>query len=912
PHVVRLLVGRDEHRAASLCVRRGRRVRGVGGGGGGAAYGQLANLKVVTDASPDYSDMESMVRSITSNWQTDAEKMWALFYWDHKARRQTTPMVLHGYALGDPIRQYNDYGFTMCSTISGIKCSTWNYMGYPCRYWDIGNHTVPDVWYDGKFHHYDNSLSCYYYLPGTTTVAAVPDIGKPGSGPETGGKEVPGYIARYYAACGTGPDGYLQGADTARDLMQIAGDFSPNVLKYRYYYYEQDRGHRYSLNLRPSEVYTRYYSRQDVNSPNAVAMNKEGTYKADPAYFVPNPGFEGGKPFDPELVNPRYGIRGNGERSWTPPLNAASIAGQTTGLENITAGNNRLTLTDAAKPGFAIFKVEGANVITSLKIHAAATGNASLAISTNNGIQWKPIDKDIKDLQLIDEVNGAYEVLVKVGLNAGASLQSIAFDTITQVNSHTQPQLKLGQNTIYVGNGEQTGTIVLWPELRDGKYKPYVYQEDNLTVGEFTGWKGTLHYTDGGKEGYMIYKIDAPQDITSFTYGARMYNRADKNHIDFLHSLDGGKTWTKSYSYSDTAAPWDVIHYEKITNVPAGTKSVLIKYSLNGPGSWDSKKGDTYQCSLYAVHMEVNHKLAAPVAGPVEVTFNWQERQKDYTTVKRSHTQLVDKLPVTYTLNVGGYDQPIVDSLTVNLKGSRGTEPVKYGYSDGHDVGGNKFVGVWATYGKNLAIGKPYTLSIPSDTNWDAGDPDLKKLTDGRVGSSYAGGYAEGALWTAGKKPEITVDLGEVQKCAAFRIHTTGYEWWDAMKGENKDQVEVLTSVDGKEFTSQGFFDFNLHWKDIPVNYMYTDEGTFCGHNFFLAPKAPVQARFVKYTLTANRFSGVTEVQVLDSFEFKPFDLKIALPDPSQNGKAPPKPDVSPNAKKWKDGELPTTIGKSF
>src|SRR5687768_6868834 len=39
------------------------------------------NLKVVTDASPDYSDMESMVRSITSRWETPEEKCWAMFYW---------------------------------------------------------------------------------------------------------------------------------------------------------------------------------------------------------------------------------------------------------------------------------------------------------------------------------------------------------------------------------------------------------------------------------------------------------------------------------------------------------------------------------------------------------------------------------------------------------------------------------------------------------------------------------------------------------------------------------------------------------------------------------------------------------------------------------------------------------------
>ncbi|MCL2710207.1 MAG: hypothetical protein FWE95_04945, partial [Planctomycetaceae bacterium] len=125
---------------------------------------QLANIKVVTDANPDYSDMESMVRSINHHWETDAEKMYAQFYWDHIARRQTEPMNIHGFDLSDPIRQYNDYGYLMCSTISGLKCSVWNYMGYPCRYWDIGLHTVPDVWYDGRFHHYDNSLSVHYAL----------------------------------------------------------------------------------------------------------------------------------------------------------------------------------------------------------------------------------------------------------------------------------------------------------------------------------------------------------------------------------------------------------------------------------------------------------------------------------------------------------------------------------------------------------------------------------------------------------------------------------------------------------------------------------------------------------------------------------------------------------------------------
>src|SRR5437588_4147055 len=83
----------------------------------GAARAGVYNVKVVTDASPDYSDLPSLVHSITSRWPTPREKCWAVFYWNHLARRQTNPILLHGMALTDPIRQFNDYGYTMCSTI---------------------------------------------------------------------------------------------------------------------------------------------------------------------------------------------------------------------------------------------------------------------------------------------------------------------------------------------------------------------------------------------------------------------------------------------------------------------------------------------------------------------------------------------------------------------------------------------------------------------------------------------------------------------------------------------------------------------------------------------------------------------------------------------------------------------------
>jgi len=890
-----------------------------------ASHADVCNLKVVTDGSPDYTDMESMARSIHSNWEKDADKMWAQFYWLHQARRQTAPMYVHGTELTDPIRQFNDYGHLQCSTINGTKCSIWNYMGYPCRYFDISNHSVGEVWYDGGFHHYDNSLSMYYTLPDGKTVAGIEDVGKTMAGPETDGKEVPGYIALYHAVTGTSPNGFCEGADDARPLEQIVHDFSPAALKYRYYYYDQDRGHRYILNLRDGEVYNRYYTRRDTNSPTALSYEK-GTYKADPAYFIPNVydapnGLVDGKPNDPELSHIAYRIRGTGERSFVPVLDAAHLLGAVSSGSNIKALSPGLQSVVAGQAGEAIFKVEGANVITSLKIQALGTTASAddvlaVAISTSNGLQWKEVWKSDKpgenkaDLKLVKEVNGAYEVLVKVTLLAkanptAAQLKSIRFDTITQINSKTQPQLKLGKNTVYVGTGEQTESIVFWPELQAGNYKAYAVEEQNLKfAAKNEGWSGSLWTASNNVEGYVVFKVDAPADVTTITYGGQLYNRGAKGHIDFRHSFDGGKTWIQSYSLTDIKAPWDVIHYERVTDIPTGTRTILFKYAITSPGNIPTCS------SIYAMRMEVNHKLAAPGDSPVELTFNWSERQKDYSLVPRSHTQLVSKYPTTYTINVGGSDHPIVDSLTVNLKGARGE--VKYGYNDGKDVGGEKWVGKWATYGKNLAVGKPYTVTVPSLTQWGSGDPDGKKLTSARVGSSYSGGstFQECALYNPGTQPEIVVDLGAPQKCAAFRIHILGYPAQDALKGEIKDQTEVFTSLDGKTFTSVGSFNFNLRWKDLPVNFMWPDIDVLNAYNFFLPMAAPVEARYVKYKLTPSRSMGVTQVQVLDSFNVTPFDLKLAMPDPASDGKAAPKSDVSPNVKKWKPEELPTTIGQ--
>jgi len=558
---------------------------------------EVCNIKVVTDGSPDYYDMDSMVHSITSKWQSPAEKCWAVFYWNHIARRQTSPTVLHGLECTDPIRQFNDYGYTMCSTIAGVNCSIWDAMGYRVKFWDITLHTVPEVEYDGRWHMYDNSMSAIYSLCDGRTVAGVEDIGREGACEASGMRKEAGHIARYHCLNATSSNGFLTGADCARDLEQEYRCFNPNGFKYRYYYYNWDRGHRYILNLRENEVYTRYYK--------SVGTSAE--------YYVPNNGD------DPEKPNTRYRIRGNGVRSFQPNLTEDSLQEAAHIISNCKAVEPAgVVPRKAGETGEIIFKVEGANVISHLIIKATvqrknSSDVTSISISTTNGLTWNEVWKNGEvgdtavNLALGKEVNGAYEVLVKVSLMgkdnpADVCLEHIEFETTTMLNSKTQPKLLAGKNTVYVGTGDQTESVVIWPDLQGEKYKPYIVNEKNITSKpKHVGYQGVMHAVKAGEDAYVVFKVDAAEDITQINYGGRFYNRAPKSHIDLLHSFDDGKTWVKSYSLDKIEPPWDVIHYEKVKDIPARTRSVLFKYLLS------SSAAGTDACSIYSVRMEVNY-----------------------------------------------------------------------------------------------------------------------------------------------------------------------------------------------------------------------------------------------------------------------------------------------------------------
>ena len=116
-------------------------------------------------------------------------------------------MVVHGFEVTDPIRNFADYGFTQCSTISGINQALYEQLGLRHEFWDICNHTVSQVEYDGSFHMIDSSLSNLVTTDDGSRLASIPEVAADQA-----------RLLRTHSLFATSPLGFLTGSDTARNL----------------------------------------------------------------------------------------------------------------------------------------------------------------------------------------------------------------------------------------------------------------------------------------------------------------------------------------------------------------------------------------------------------------------------------------------------------------------------------------------------------------------------------------------------------------------------------------------------------------------------------------------------------------------------------------------------------------------
>jgi len=99
---------------------------------------------------------------------------------------------------------------------------------------------------------------------------------------------------------------------------------------------------------------------------------------------------------------------------------------------------------------------------------------------------------------------------------------------------------------------------------------------------------------------------------------------------------------------------------------------------------------------------------------------------------------------------------------------------------------------------------------------------------------------------------------------------------WDA-DCDAATAATIVGVLKGRRWMNDQHWDIKDIYRNTTRDDMPNDE-TLTGHTFRLIPEKPITTRFVRYAIQSDRNFCATEIEVLDSIDLKPFDLRIALP----------------------------------
>jgi hypothetical protein len=874
------------------------------------------NLHLVTDNVPDYTDLASLVESATGNWQTPQDKCIAIWRWGRRARHQMSCATEGGRYILDPILHFNSYGAMNCGIISLLNIACWRQLGYQGRYVQLGDHTVSEVSWDGgkTWHLFDSSMSIYCFNH-NGQVASCDEIKEAHACELSGGKSEPGhyYLYHYAPACGThpGPTGWRCAADQPvafhRTLEAGASSYTDGFDVDRYCQNAR-YGHRYVLNLRPHESYTRYWT--------PLNRDRQGTESdGDLAYFRPMPngsdpdGPNGEK--GPQTLRVAFGgpnhIRGNGRWVFEPDLALREVrqvfhedAGMTLQSEDGTSPN--LHPAGASTAATVVFKVYAANVITSMRIEATGLrasndDSLSVCVSRDAGLHWQPVwhaegtGPQTLRIVLRDEVAGVTQCLIKVEMRAAQNKGNVGLDsfrvvTITQLDRLTLPKLTVGTNEVLLRADEQVETTELWPVLHAGAYRQTALEEDHVFSDKQPDgmYKATLGAGVDGRECSVTWELAVPTDITGVTYGVISTNRLPQSWVSLRRSWDGS-SFEQFHLNRDGDFPFDEQVLQSFSDAPAGARHAYFRgvfFCKNGAATYNMP-------GIQDLLMRVCHKPRDTTFQSIEVMYRWTEHRATGDVV-RSHTELVRALPHRYTINVAGQRDPTMHWVRMNLQAGKAEHP---GYSDGVDVGpGWERKRAVYRWGKNLAQGKSYTASRGSSAPSGNPDSDGRELTNGIIigPTDYVRDkavQAATAFWEPGEPVIFVVDLENQAQIAGVRVSTHQPNAYFC----HPATIEVAVSEDNQHWQSAGVIRHDDLW-DPPGDYEPWEHddspayeslpgGGRLAYSFPLVFARPLTGRYVRSVCTPldGKEMGISELQAFDQVAVSPWPADIHLPN---------------------------------
>jgi hypothetical protein len=446
---------------------------------------------------------------------------------------------------------------------------------------------------------------------------------------------------------------------------------------------------------------------------------------------------------------------------------------------------------------------------------------------------------------------------------------------IKPYESYTRRWRQIADNSIYYlgasgGDGANPNndskhynimTNGIWefrPALDNAKFLEAVASTANLAQG------GTprLHPASAGSNATFTYRVDGA-NIICHAVVSGTYTRASGSDVLQIQYSDNGSSWSTVHTASSTGTG----SFNVTLSGARENEYYFLRFNMQAAGSATNCGLNTLRVTTYTIVNQrtipslrmgsnrIMFKHSGGAMEPVEVVYFYSECDRNGTTTpaqrKKSHKKTISASGTEWYVNVGGYRNPIMDSMRIAWAGTTPSHPE--GYNNGQDPGpGLEAPRYYYTFGRNIAVNKTVT-SAPAGAN-------LTALTDGKA--QLVGG------WAANLNPEIVVDLGSSQQSGGIRLAQIGTDYLDS--------GVVSTSTDGSNYTRRGSFYYSQLWEPI-TNYAYSNtwdalpnnvarlSAGIAFHKFSCAyDNGPTSARYIKVKVYNSVQLAVQELEVYD------------------------------------------------
>ena len=100
----------------------------------------MCRVKLISEAEPDMTSIDSILKSIIKPGMTDEQKCMAVYRFVHRHRfwAPSSRPVENGKSVADPLLTVNCFPALICQQDSSVTGGFWAGLGYDVRYWHLG------------------------------------------------------------------------------------------------------------------------------------------------------------------------------------------------------------------------------------------------------------------------------------------------------------------------------------------------------------------------------------------------------------------------------------------------------------------------------------------------------------------------------------------------------------------------------------------------------------------------------------------------------------------------------------------------------------------------------------------------------------------------------------------------------